>query len=96
MARMIDDCSGLTTEEFYELLQLTMPYGKYAGRLLVNIPYEYYSWFIKKGVEDERLGKYMRFLCQAHLDGSIDMLRTNRIALIRSLEKQIRGSGIPY
>jgi len=38
---------GFTTQDLVKLAQWEMPFGKYAGRLLVDLPEEYLFWFQK-------------------------------------------------
>ena len=39
-----------------ELAQTTMPFGKYAGRLLIDLPEPYVVWFKQKGFPAGKLG----------------------------------------
>ena len=86
----MEQIDGLSKTELYNMLQMKMPFGRYGGRYLVNIPYEYYSWCIKQGMDKNELGKFMRFLYQAHLDGSIDILRGQRWNLVKSLQRELK------
>ena len=67
--------SGLNQKEFIELFNRKIYFGKYAGKRLIFLPYEYLSWMKKHGIGDEQMEKYVEFLYQAHIDGSIDILR---------------------
>lgn len=42
-----------------ELAQAKMPFGKYAGRLLIDLPEPYVVWFKQKGFPNGKLGKQM-------------------------------------
>lgn len=42
-----------------ELAHTTMPFGKYAGRRLMQLPEPYLLWFSQKGFPDNRLGHLM-------------------------------------
>jgi uncharacterized protein (DUF3820 family) len=42
-----------------ELAQAKMPFGKYAGRLLIDLPGPYVVWFRQKGFPSGKLGKQL-------------------------------------
>ena len=41
------DSGQLSGEKFLKLANYRMPFGKYANKLLVEIPEEYFLWFAK-------------------------------------------------
>ena len=36
-------------EDLQRLVTLAMPYGKYKGRLIADLPGQYLNWFVRKG-----------------------------------------------
>jgi len=68
------------TEEHAALIELAnakMPFGKYAGRYLVDLPETYVLWFKGQGYPKGKLGDQLR---------SIEEIKTNGLeALIRPL-----------
>lgn len=46
-------------EAFKKLLTATMPFGKYAGRRLVDLPEPYVVWFKQKGFPKGELGEML-------------------------------------
>ena len=42
-----------------ELAQTKMPFGKYAGRLLIDLPEPYVVWFKQKGFPVGKLGQQL-------------------------------------
>lgn len=42
-----------------ELAEAKMPFGKYAGRLLIDLPEPYVVWFKQKGFPRGKLGKQL-------------------------------------
>jgi uncharacterized protein (DUF3820 family) len=42
-----------------ELAETKMPFGKYAGRLLIDLPEPYVVWFKQKGFPNGKLGKQL-------------------------------------
>ncbi len=61
--------------ELLNLVQATMPFGRFKDRRLVYIPYEYLEWFSRKGFPSGTLGRQLAMLAQMHIDGSIDVVR---------------------
>ena len=39
-----------------QLVSMSMPFGKYKGRLLCDLPMDYLEWFKRKGFPTGRLG----------------------------------------
>jgi uncharacterized protein len=46
-----------------------MPFGKYAGRLLIDLPEPYVVWFRKKGFPGGELGKMLSLLYEIKVNG---------------------------
>ncbi|MEN7973034.1 MAG: DUF3820 family protein [Verrucomicrobiota bacterium] len=46
-------------EFMLELARAKMPFGKYAGRLLIDLPEPYVVWFKQKGFPNGKLGKQL-------------------------------------
>jgi uncharacterized protein (DUF3820 family) len=42
-----------------ELAEARMPFGKYSGRLLIDLPESYVVWFKQKGFPNGKLGKQL-------------------------------------
>ena len=54
------------------LLKLTktrMPFGKYKGRLLIDLPKPYVIWFAKKGFPEGELGRMLKILHEVKVNG---------------------------
>ncbi|MEQ8245615.1 MULTISPECIES: DUF3820 family protein [Fulvivirga] len=49
-------------EEYQELINYKMPFGKYKGRRIVDLPVEYLIWFKRKGLPAGKLGKFMEIM----------------------------------
>ncbi|WHI48228.1 DUF3820 family protein [Microbulbifer sp. EKSA008] len=65
-------------QDLVELARLKMPFGKYSGRVLIDLPEEYLLWFAKKGFPEGRLGQLMALALEIKvegLQGLIDPLR---------------------
>ena len=46
-----------------------MPFGKYAGRLLIDLPEPYVVWFRKKGFPKGELGEMLSLLYEIKVNG---------------------------
>lgn len=46
-------------EQLIELAEYRMPFGKYRGRRLVELPEAYLLWFARKGFPPGKLGRLM-------------------------------------
>ncbi len=55
-----------------------MPFGKYKGRILVDLPEPYVLWFANKGFPEGELGILLQILYEVKLNGLEDVLRPLR------------------
>lgn len=46
-----------------------MPFGKYQGRMLIDLPEEYLLWFRKKGMPPGKLGQLMELTLELKIEG---------------------------
>ncbi|WP_313114515.1 DUF3820 family protein [Aequorivita sediminis] len=52
-----------------ELANYKMPFGKYEGYYLVNVPEYYLVWFKQKGFPEGKLGRMMAEMYELKLNG---------------------------
>jgi uncharacterized protein len=55
-----------------------IPYGKYQGRLIADLPGDYLNWFARKGFPPGKIGKFlalMQELVHNGLSSLLDPLR---------------------
>jgi uncharacterized protein (DUF3820 family) len=71
---MTDTDSLLTTENLSSLVRERMPFGRYQGYLIADIPEEYLLWFNKKGFPKGKLGQWLQLALMLNIDGSIEIL----------------------
>ncbi len=65
-------------EQLQRLVTLAMPFGKYQGRLIADLPSAYLNWFAQKGFPKGELGRLlalMHEIDQAGLRRLLDPLR---------------------
>ena len=61
-----------TTPDPAVLLKLTktrMPFGRYKGCLLIDLPKPYVIWFAKKGFPEGELGRMLKILYEVKSNG---------------------------
>ena len=56
--------------DIQEITQTAMPFGRFSGRPLHELPAEYLHWFVGKGWPKGRLGVLMQMVYQIKADGS--------------------------
>lgn len=65
-------------EDLTALVERTMPFGKYAGRVLIDLPEPYLLWFTKKGFPKGELGRLMALALMLKMDGTENLLEPLR------------------
>lgn len=58
-----------------EAINQTMPFGKYAGRKLLQLPEPYLVWFNAKGFPEGKLGQQLALVYEIKLNGLEKMLK---------------------
>lgn len=58
-----------------DAINQTMPFGKYQGRKLLELPEPYLVWFNKQGFPDNKLGQQLALIYEVKLNGLEGMLR---------------------
>ncbi|BBM02353.1 DUF3820 family protein [Microbulbifer sp. GL-2] len=56
-------------QHLVEIARTPMPFGKYAGRPLIDLPEEYLLWFSKEGFPVGRLGQLMALTLEIKIEG---------------------------
>ena len=56
-------------ELFEDLVREKMPFGRYQGRLICNLPEAYLVWFKQKGFPKGRLGVLLASMYEIKLNG---------------------------
>jgi len=65
-------------EVLLELVRMEMPFGKYQGRILADIPEPYLVWFNRKGFPPGHIGELLELLYQIKLYGLEELLEPLR------------------
>lgn len=58
-----------------ELVSMPMPFGKYKGVTLCNLPVSYLEWFQRKGFPQGKLGVLLETMYEIKLNGLEDLLK---------------------
>ena len=56
-------------ELLLQLVKMAMPFGKYKGTILCNLPVAYLEWFNRKGFPKGKLGILLQTLYEIKLNG---------------------------
>ncbi len=62
-------------EDLVKLANWRMPFGKYQGRALIDLPEEYLLWFAKKGFPQGELGMLLQLCLELKIEGLDAMIR---------------------
>jgi len=52
-----------------KLARTRMPFGRYKGRLLIDLPERYVIWFAQKGFPEGELGLMLNMLYEVKMNG---------------------------
>ncbi len=65
---------GINPEILKEICQVKMPFGKYEGTILADLPISYLEWFHRKGMPKGKLGMQLSTIYEIKLNGLMDLL----------------------
>ncbi|MDO9470808.1 MAG: DUF3820 family protein [Nitrosomonas sp.] len=61
-------------EHLQLLVTRVMPYGKYQGRLIADLPGSYLNWFARKGFPPGEIGKLLALMHELDHNGLTSLL----------------------
>jgi uncharacterized protein (DUF3820 family) len=61
--------------ELIKLATTKMPFGKYKGRLLIDLPETYVVWFYSQGLPPGQIGNLLGLLYEIQLNGLEELVR---------------------
>lgn len=62
-------------EILVKLVQMAMPFGKYKGCIIANLPISYLEWFKREGLPPGSLGELLDTIYEIKLNGLEDLLK---------------------
>lgn len=64
----------MKTENLKKLVVVTMPYGKYKGRIIADLPGNYLNWFAREGFPPGNLGQLLALMHELDHNGLKSLL----------------------
>jgi uncharacterized protein (DUF3820 family) len=61
-------------EDLQKLVERTMPFGKYEGRLIADLPGDYLNWFAREGFPKGEIGRLLQLMHEIDHNGLSDLL----------------------
>jgi len=63
-------------KQLIELAHTKMPFGKYEGRFLIDLPEHYVVWYHQKGFPKGKLGNQLQLIYELKLNGLEYLVRS--------------------
>jgi uncharacterized protein (DUF3820 family) len=64
----------MNAEDLQRLVTLAMPYGKYKGKLIADLPGTYLAWFAREGFPKGEIGRLLRLMHEIDHNGLAALL----------------------
>lgn len=64
----------MNPENLKKLVTVTMPYGKYQGRIIADLPGHYLNWFAREGFPPGNLGQLLALMHELDHNGLKQLL----------------------
>ncbi len=58
-----------------QLVEMQMPFGRFKGMLLCDLPVSYLEWFNRKGFPEGKLGVLLQTMLEIKMNGLDDLLK---------------------
>lgn len=71
----MDPASISDAKVLLEIVSTKMPFGRYEGTLICDLPESYIVWFKQKGFPKGRLGTLLETMYEIELNGLNELLR---------------------
>lgn len=69
----------MNADDLQRLVSMAMPYGKYKGTLLADLPGNYLNWFARKGFPASDLGRLLQLMQEIDHNGLSELLTPLRV-----------------
>jgi uncharacterized protein len=68
----------MNPDDLQRLVTVAMPYGKYKGRLIADLPGNYLNWFAREGFPPGEIGRLLALMQEIDHNGLSSMLEPLR------------------
>ncbi len=68
----------MKTEDLLQLVSMPMPFGRYKGTLLADLPGNYLNWFAREGFPRGEIGRLLALMHEIDHNGLRDLLKPLR------------------
>ena len=68
----------MQAHDLQKLVEVAMPFGKYQGRLIADLPGEYLNWFAREGFPKGEIGRLLALMHEIDHNGLSELLRPLR------------------
>ncbi len=58
-----------------QLVEMKMPFGRFKGMVLCDLPVSYLEWFNRKGFPEGKLGMLLQTMLEIKMNGLDDLLK---------------------
>ena len=74
----------MNPDDLQKLVTMTMPFGKYKGKLLADLPGNYLHWFAREGFPKGELGRLLALMRENDISGMPVVEGTNLVGIVTS------------
>ena len=71
---LIPNNLNMNPEDLLLLITRSMPYGKYKGRLIADLPGNYLNWFAREGFPEGEIGRLLALMQEVDHNGLSSLL----------------------
>lgn len=64
----------MNPDDLQRLVTIAMPYGKYKGRLIADLPGDYLNWFAREGFPTNEIGQLLQLMQEIDHNGLSPLL----------------------
>ena len=75
----------MNIQDLEQLVTLEMPFGKYKGRLMADLPGPYLAWFARKGFPPGQIGRLLQLMHEIEHNGLSELLTPLRQSSRRTM-----------